>query len=164
MNSDLSNEDSVIWRNLVQAHYAWTNAWFSFTNENVDRVALVRYALRTGELATAFTAARYMREAEILELFPEWLDWAIHSQNYFDSAFEIIMQLPHEWVLQHIEATAEPLLKGANHDEYSALLSLYSHLDYGLAMQLAQRMETHPDPEVQERGSEFLEELHTETT
>ena len=64
--------------------------------------------------------------------------------------------LPRGWVLEHIEAVAEPLIQLNTDWEFRRLLELFDLLDQDLLRRLALRAGEHTDPEIREAGVDFL--------
>lgn len=76
-------------------------------------------------------------------------------------ARDVILTLPLPWVLERVEAAAEPLLREGAGEEYRRLLELYRLLDRGLMTRLATRSAQHTDADAREAGADFLD-LETE--
>jgi hypothetical protein len=70
-----------------------------------------------------------------------------------------LLALPREWVLQHIEEAAEPLLRAEEEWEYRRLLEVCWKLDFELVRKLASRGMGSENPEVRETGEDCLKEL-----
>lgn len=152
-------EELVIWDRLVQSHQAFALASMEFLTGNVNRVALVRYGLRTGHgRHTAIYMLRSLKQIELQELFDDLMFCVSHGHGAVDAIREVILSLPREWVLARIEAAAEPLLIDATYDEYRRLLELYELLDPVLTQKLAMRAMQHWDPDIREAGEDFLKQ------
>jgi len=74
-------------------------------------------------------------------------------------ARELILTLPHEWLLANIEEQAEKLLTNNDDEDYRGLFLLYRQLDPRLARKLAERAMASPNPEIKEIGEYFMEML-----
>ncbi|ATB37721.1 hypothetical protein CYFUS_003146 [Cystobacter fuscus] len=94
-----------------------------------------------------------------MRVFDNLLILASNVHGHTERSRGILLSLPMQWVLENIEARAEPLLHEATQEEYRALFELYLELDQGLARRLAERALNHLDPEVREAGEEFMEQL-----
>ncbi len=164
MNQPPTNRDQAIWQRFIESYIAQATASREFLAEGVDRVALVREALKSrssNQQAAAIYIAHWMKPAELQELFSEWLALS-RSHGYAGVMREIIKSLPRDWVLAHIEAVAEPFLSSDDPyiwDDYRRLLELYNELDRELTLRLAHRAVAHADPDVREAGEDFLEIL-----
>jgi hypothetical protein len=158
MSKDLV-EDEDIWAQLSETYNAALGAERAFRGEGVNRTALLRKGLRTGDVAVAFYAADMLTLDEKMELFDVWVEWAMYSQGYTDAAQEIIRSLPRDWVLERIEAVAYPLLDDADSLDYSLLLALFRDLDRDLAERLASKALESPDAETRFVGQQFLDQL-----
>lgn len=145
-----------LWSQLVHHHSQLQGILQDFLSSNIDRVTILRVALQQGELAAVLYVAQFMSEVELAELFFEWVDLASNAHRHVAAARRIILSLPRDWVISHIEATADSLLQQGTEDEYRRLLELYVQLDWHLTQRLAQRAVQHHDAEIREAGNDFL--------
>jgi hypothetical protein len=67
--------------------------------------------------------------------------------------------IPRTWLLDHIEAAAEPLLQLEEDWEYRRLIELYWHLDIPLVRRLAIHGLASQNSDIREAASECLEKL-----
>lgn len=74
-------------------------------------------------------------------------------------ARELVLSLPHEWLLNNIEASAESLLQYESYEEYWGLLQIYTELDKELGLKLAHRAASHPNEDIRDAGEHYLEIL-----
>jgi hypothetical protein len=155
------DKDEELWVRLVESHMTWLTRQGEFFAPGVDRVTLMRNALKRGDSATAFVVAEIMSVTELQALFPEWIEWAATSHGYVHAARDIIKSLPSQWVLDNVRAVAEPLLASGTYDEYRRLLELYFELDRDLTLELASRAVQSADEDIKEAGEDFLEKLAT---
>ncbi|HVF57120.1 MAG TPA: hypothetical protein VM934_13275 [Pyrinomonadaceae bacterium] len=153
------NRDDDVWRRLVQSYNDFAAASKEFMSEGVDRVSLMREALRGRDRLTAIYMARYLDVAELEGLFDELVFLASFSHGAVQTVRDLILSLPRERVLSRIEEAAEPLLSKGDYDEYRRLLELYSELDKSLALKLARRAADEEDEDIREAGEDFLEKL-----
>lgn len=158
MSEEKERSDDALWRRLVETHLAFAMVGGEFLADGVDRVRLMRKALRGGDRATAFYIAPYLRQAELMELFEELVELSSFSHGSVTAVHELIKSLPREFVLANVERLAEPLLRAGDYDEYRCLLALYSGLDAGLARRLAERAAQSPDEDIREAGLDYLSE------
>jgi hypothetical protein len=156
-NKELSDSDLMIWKRMNEAYLELLSADRPFWEEGTNRVALIRHALSTGDKYTAFYIAPHMKTSELMELLDVWVDWAASVHGLLHVVRDIIKSLPREWVLENIEAHAEPLLSEGTYDEYRRLMELYYELDPALALKLANRAITSSDPDIQEAGEDTIE-------
>jgi hypothetical protein len=161
--------ESDIWDDLVRSHIAYVSAGIKrnaaahrFLSEPIDRIGSIRTALEKGDLDTVFYIAPHLTLEERTELFPTWVDWAAASPTFTEAVQSIILSLPHDWVLAHIEDVAEPLLQSDDdrYDyAYDLLLALYMKIDQRLARGLAERASEHPLPIIQHIGQQYVKEI-----
>src|SRR5262245_3798362 len=111
--SPIVNENQTdLWERLTIAFQEYSNALQEFLSEGVDRVALIRQALRrmdNWQIALALKVARYLKEEERKQLFDLWVSGASYHKSVHIYR-EFILALPHDWVMERIEALAEPYL------------------------------------------------------
>jgi len=160
MNQESHKNGDELWRRLVESHVAKALTFQDFFAPGVDRVALVRRGLflpRGESRATAIELLRRMTVSEQLQLFPELINLARAAHGPVGAIRDLILGLPREWVLANIEREVEPLLKNEEYDDYWMFLELYELLDRGLTIKLARRAASHPDPDIREKGEDYLE-------
>lgn len=151
-------QDMVVWNRLVHTHQDFALASTEFLTGNINRVALIQYALSSGHgKYTAIYMLRSLKESDLQALFSELVFYASSAHGALGAIREAIMLLPREWILARVEAVAEPLLVDGTYDEYRRLLELYELLDPALVHKLAMRAIQHPDPDIQEAGQDFLQ-------
>lgn len=164
MTAPESGHDIEVWRKLVETHSAFLAASREFFTEGVDRVALVREALRDGkDKFTACHVLTQMQASELEGLFDALVEWASTGHSLIHVFREAILSLPREWVLANIEEAAEPCLRDGTCDEFRRFLELYIRLDHDLTLRLAQRASAHPDADIHEAGRDFLGTLAART-
>ena len=101
-----------------------------------------------------------MKVEQLQELFDTLLAHAAYKMSAMAStARELILKLPHEWLLENIEARADKLLSANDLLDYQGLFVLYKEIDIELAKRLAERALANPDPEIKEAGEDFCEVL-----
>ena len=156
MSEARGSRDDTIWLRLVESHLAFATAGREFLSDGVDRVRLMRKALRGRDRATALYIAPHLRKAELAELFEELVLLASWPHGSAGAARALLLSLPREFVLEHVERVAEPLLRAGDYGEYRSLLALYSELDEGLARRLATRAAQSADEDIREAGEDYL--------
>ena len=160
MTDSIREHDQEVWRCLAEGYSAWMAASKTFFAEGVDRVALVRKALRSGsDRFAALHVLRSLATEERQDLFDDLVEWASTGHGSVLIFREAIASLPRDWVLSRIERTAEPLLRDGTYDEYRRLLELFIKLDRDLALRLARRAAVNPDEDIREAGLDFLDVL-----
>lgn len=152
-----TERDAALWRDFVAAHRALIMARMALHGPDVDRVALLRRALRDGEQATAVEMMGTLQPAELQQLFDELVFLSL-SHGYALKARDLIGSLPRDWVLSHIEEAAEVHLREGTYDEYRRILELYAVLDDDLTRRLARRAIEHRDSDIREAGADFIGE------
>jgi hypothetical protein len=156
MSTVTDTASAVLWQRLVESHRSFLAASADFFRVGVDRVELLRHALRSSERTTALALARYLSLEDRQNLFAEWVFLASFAHGSVQVARDMILSLPRDFVLANVEQVAEPLLADGTYDEYRRLLELYDLLDGSLMRKLARRAAAHPDPDIREAGEDFL--------
>jgi hypothetical protein len=159
MNQQLAPDSSILWNRLVLSHQAFASALKEFRAEGVDRVGVLREALRGSDRNTVFFVAPYLTIPERMQLFPEWVFLASWAHGGIQVPRDMILSLPRDWVLARIEREAEPFLRDGSDDEYQRFLELYELLDRDLAFRLARRAAAHSDADIREAGEDYLSRL-----
>jgi hypothetical protein len=143
----------------VEAEQAYSLASRDFLAQTADRVAVLQEALRGSDRNTALSLVNSLDKSELIQLFPEWVHLARCAHSPFEPVWRVILSLPRDWVLAHIEREVDAILKNEEEDDYWMFLQLYHKLDPDLARKLARRAAAHPDPEIRALGEEYLAEL-----
>ncbi len=144
---------------MEQAHNTLIAALGRFLQGDKNtRLRLITEGYRTNHYLVIFVL-RYVGPEELKELLPFLMSHARSVHGYLHHVREIILRLPKDWLLEHIEAVAEPLLKTGSDDDYRRFLELYFQIDPKLTERLAQRAADSPDPDIREAGEDFLEKL-----
>jgi hypothetical protein len=161
---DLSGEKAMnnsqdVWNRMVTSYKAYLEATRNFLSNDLDRVSLLKKALRGPESLTAIHLLKFLKREELQQLFEELVFLASFSHGAVGVIREMIKSLPNEWVITHIEEVAEPLLVNGTYDEYRRLLELYVEIDTELTKHLAQRAIQSTDLDIREAGEDFLRRI-----
>ncbi len=70
-----------------------------------------------------------------------------------------LLALPRDWLAQHIERYAEPLMEREDEWEYRRLAEIYEQLDFYLLLRHIERGQASPNSNIQEAAQDFLEGL-----
>lgn len=163
MTKKSSDRDKAIWNRLAESHRMFALASQEFLSEGVDRVTLIRSALKGRDKHTAIYMLPYLKVEDLKQLFNELIFLASFAHGAIQAIRDVILSLPREWVLAHIEEAAGPLLQDESDinidDTYRRLLELYSQIDQNLTLRLARRAAAHSDPDTREAGEEFLRSM-----
>jgi len=153
-------EDSCheLWRRLVDAEWAFYTARAAlFVSCRNQLVELTRAALEDPhQRVTALGIAKLLTIEERQSLLQDLLPLACSIHGQTGVAYELVLELPHEWLMQNIENAAERMLRPADYEEYRGLFEIYRELDLRLAKSLAERAANHPDVDIQEAAADFF--------
>jgi hypothetical protein len=150
--------DLRLWAALRDQENRMFVARRDFLVNTTDRVGVLRAALDDpGQRGTALRLLPHLREDEVRQLFDPLVRLCSVGHGDIVACRAAIRALPRDWVVDRIEASAEPVLAAGDDEEYRRLLELYDDLDPGLTQRLAVRAAAHDDPHVREAGRDFLE-------
>lgn len=157
--SQSSSEDC--WQRLVQANEEHMLAFQAFCAKDIKHVPVVRQALHSGGVGqhTALAVIPYLSEAEQLELFGDLVLRASAAHGPVEAVWKLILSLPREWVLAHIEQEVDAILQREQEPDYWLFLQLYDQLDRNLTVKLARRAAAHANPDIRELGKDYLDRL-----
>lgn len=150
------NDEEEFWEHLSESYNTYILALQIFMADDFDRVGLLKHALLNKGRITAIAMLRYLKQLELIQLFPELVFLASFSHGAAGAIRKYILSLPREWVITNIEQFVEPLLEQGTYDEYRNVLALYWELDHEMMIRLAQRAIMHSDPDIREAGEDFL--------
>jgi len=159
MSDDISNEAISSWNGVVQLWEEHVKARYNLhQNHRAALPALVRRALGSApnHPAVAFEMMAMLTPEEKKACLPELLGLC-SSGRYAGRARDMIHSMPHDWLIENIEAASESTLSLNDFLDWVNILQVYDHIDHGLGRRLAERMLSHSDPELRKWGAEFLE-------
>lgn len=150
-----------LWQRLVDAEWAFYTARARlFSSCRNKLVELTREALKVPQQqVTALGIVKLLMVEERQELLPEVLQLACTVHGQTETASDLVLGLPRQWLLDNIEPAAEPLLRFDDYEEYRGLFQIYLELDLRLAKTLAERAAKHPDVDIQEAADDFFRVL-----
>ncbi|OKH40537.1 hypothetical protein NIES2119_02695 [[Phormidium ambiguum] IAM M-71] len=156
LTEERNEKDMELWRKLFESEIIYIQNRQEFLNHSTNRVATIEKALHNpAERGTALRLIEYCTTEECQSLFDDLVILASVSHADIELARKAILSLPKTWLLANIENSAELLLKDGTDEEYRRLLELYIHIDEGLTQKLVNQALNHPDPDIQEVGSDF---------
>ncbi len=150
-----------------------------FLSADIHRVELFRQTLRDFQFGNearihSLELIKLLNIEDAKQLLPELVFLASWGHGALKKAQDLILDLPRDWVIAHIEEASRPVLAKAEVEDeeakaedksadygylaeaYGYLLDLYSLLDRELARRLAKEAVSHPDKRVKAVGEEFL--------
>jgi hypothetical protein len=144
---------------MLEADQEFGRALEDFLKINREkRVSILRQGFDEARQVT-LRILQWVPIDERKELLPDLLYLARAVSGYISQFRCVILSLPKDWLLDHIEEAAEPILRKGDDQEYRCLLELYTHIDPELTKKLAQRALASKDPSVREVGQEYLQKL-----
>jgi hypothetical protein len=163
MSNELSEQAVSSWNEYTRLWYEYSTAGYNLClTHRSELAALVKRGLHSAHDAPiAFKVAETLTAEEKRTLLPDLLGWC-SSAKYGSTPRDLILDMPHDWLIETIEMAAEPALSQNDFLDWVNILSLFADIDLNLAHRLAQRMLVHSDSELREWGEEFLNK-HSET-
>lgn len=156
LTEERNEKDMELWRNLFESEITYIQTRQEFLKHSTNRVELIEKALHNpAERGTALRLIEYCTIEECQILFDDLVNLASVYHSDIELVRKVILSLPKTWLLANIENSAEPLLKDGTDEEYRRLLELYIHIDEELTQKLVNQALNHPDPDIQEVGSDF---------
>ncbi len=147
-----------LWNQMEQAHQTFRRLVGEFKSvDKATRLRLIQEGCKNRPLTLAIL--EYLVDDELKDLLPFLMSHVRSVHGYIGHFRRVILSLPKEWLLEHIEAVAEPLLQAGDDQEYRRFLELYIQIDPQLTKRLAQRALASRDPNIQEAGQDFIEKL-----
>lgn len=162
MKPETGIDQDQLWCRLVRSNTDFALAWQEFFSDGADRVSLIRKGLflpHGEDRATGLRLLERMDVSEQLQLFPELINLARAVHGPVGFIWGLILSLPRDWVLTHIEPEVDAILRNEEEDDYWMFLQLYEQLDAGLALKLARRAASHVNPDIRELGEDSLQRL-----
>lgn len=150
-----------LWRRVVETEGVFHAARAKFFSAcRPGLVGLMRLALSVPyERVSALGIIKLLTIEERQLLLPELLSLASFNHGLTAAARDVVLALPHQWLIDHIEEASEPLLQFNNYEEYQGLFKIYIELDVRLANKLAKRASKHPNADIQDAAQHFFEAL-----
>ena len=131
-----------------------------FISANPDWIEIIKGELHGRNSNGVFVVLRYLNTKQLQEIFEELVYFASTQSGHTLYFRNLILSLPHDWVLERIENFVEPILETGDYREYRGVLDLYWELDKGLAKKIADRAKKSDDYDIREAGLDFLEALN----
>jgi hypothetical protein len=147
-----------LWEQMGKAHETFVE--FVGELKSVDRetrLKLIQQGYKNRRLVVALLD--YLDQEDLKALLPFLMSHVRSVHGYISYFRRAILSLPKEWLLEHIEEAAEPILQSGDDEEYRRFLELYLQINPELTRRLAQRALASSNPNVQEAGQDFMEKL-----
>lgn len=160
----LNDNIETLWQEYFQARGRWDfkeakRIGLELLDAIPNRIAYLRHTLGGAKRNHASLLLNYLEPNDLIQLFDRLIYFASYLTGFIGYIRTLILRIPHEWVMEHIETYVEPYLKEEGGEEYRRFLELYILLDADLTKKLAERAAQHPDPETKEAGEDFIEML-----
>jgi hypothetical protein len=128
-----------------------------------DRSTVVEFVneslLKPNERYVALAVAESFTPDELKNIFKNLVLTASWAHAHTMTARNLVLKIPCEWVLQHIETVMEPILATGEPDEFRRMMELAWKIDRALLLRICKRAVIHPNSEIREAGEDFIEKL-----
>lgn len=156
------DRNAALWRRLCDSENAFVQARMDFLRHCKDRTEVLRAALHNpSRRGTALRLMDFLSVEEIQSVFDDLVDLASVAHSDLLLTRQVLLTLPREWLAEHVEASAEPVLRQGGGEEYRRLLELYYEIDQDLTRRLAERALKSRNRDVRAAGKDFLAALTT---
>lgn len=143
-----------LWQQIVDTNNQFHIAIQEF-QKNPHKTEFLRRQLTAGDRTTAIIVAEYLNQEELKEIFNELIFLASFVHGQISVVRKLLLSLPKDWLVQHIELAAENVLIKGTDEEYRRLLELYIQIDDNLVNKLTERALLSIDSNIQEVGQDF---------
>lgn len=161
--STLSPDAQKAWEELTASYQRRTAAAIefsklkrSFLDQGVDLVDLLSQVDGPKYRGIVLEIAGELDVDGLKRFFPRLIGLASTVHGGIQTARNLILRIPKDWLLENIERYADPLIEESCEDDYRRFLELYDQIDEGLTRRLAERALCDKDPGVREAGQDFL--------
>jgi hypothetical protein len=135
---------------------AYDTAEASFLASGPERLEILSKALLSADRHLGITVCERLSPVDLTSMFDALVFYASWDNGLVGMARRLIKAMPRQWVLERIEAAAEPYLAEGG-EQYRRFLELYEELSDALTRKLAERALAHSDPTVQEAGQDAMD-------
>jgi hypothetical protein len=154
----LDKSEEKFWQDMISAYMKYVEKSGEFFQSKLDRIKILREGIQRGDTPVVLDLASGLDVSELIQLLPE-LVYISTAPGYARKAREIILSMPHEWLLLNLEEVAESIMTTNDEEDFRRLFELYLEIDRELAVKLTNRILNHADEYIREIGHEFVEIL-----
>lgn len=115
--------------------------------------------LKPDERYVALSVAQSFTSDELKSIFKNLVSTASWAHAHTQTARDLVLKIPRDWVLQNIQPVIDPILQTNDPDEFRRMMELAWELDHKLLIDICQQAAHHPNPEIREAGEDFRERL-----
>jgi hypothetical protein len=157
MDTPATDEEQTLWNNVVDKYRDYVQARIDLFRNASSIVSLLRKALKNiNHRIVALEIAEILDQEKKKQLLSDLIPIACYPKGDSYLAWNIILSLPKNWLIENIEVAAESMLQSNNANDYVGLLSLCRSVDGNLARKVADRALQHPDPSVRQEVKDFV--------
>jgi hypothetical protein len=84
---------------------------------------------------------------------------ACQTSNLIAFAIPILLRLPKQWLLEHLDTRIEPLMTKHQSEAYIAIIEIYKRLDLGKALEWTKKAAASTDSHTKQVGDDYLAEF-----
>src|SRR3954451_22955678 len=141
-----TNAEQMLWNNVVEKYRDYVRARMELFRHTSSIVDILRHALKNiNHRIVALEIAEILDQEKKKQLLTDLLPIACYPKGDSYLAWNIILSLPKNWLVENIEVASESMLQSNNSADYIGLLGLCRSIDAGLARKIAERALQHPN-------------------
>lgn len=158
--NSLSSQDNILLQAFEQAWAAYQSSRTSLYEITTNSVGLAEYLLETNPKAlSTWVYIERLKAEELKDLFDRLLGAACQTSNLIAFAIPILLRLPKQWLLEHLDTRIEPFMSKYQSEAYIATIEIYKRLDLGKALEWTKKAATSTDPHIKQVGDDFMAEF-----
>ena len=148
------------WTQMELSHSVFLKAFDAFqTCPKDQRLEAMKVGYRNNRPLVVLLLLYLVEVPDLQELLPFLLSNVVSIHRYLFALRHAILRIPRDWLVEHVEEAAEPILKEGDDETFRRLLELYIEIDRALAYRLAERATKSTDADTRDAGSDFLEKF-----
>jgi hypothetical protein len=152
-----TNAEQMLWNNVVEKYRDYVQARMELFRHTSSIIDILRKALKNiNHRIVALEIAEILDQEKKKQLLIDLLPIACYPKGDSYLAWNIILSLPKNWLIENIEVASEPLLQNGSSTDYIGLLGLCRSIDGNLARKIADRAMQHPDEAIRQEIKDFM--------
>lgn len=158
--TSLSSQDKILLQAFEQAWASYQSSRTSLYEITSNSVGLAEYLLETNPKAlSTWVYIERLKAEELKELFDRLLSAACQTSNLIAFAIPILLRLPKQWLLEHLDNRIQPFIAKYQSEAYIAIIEIYKRLDLGKALEWTKKAAADNDEHIKQIGNDYLAEF-----
>jgi len=151
-----------LWQETVEAfnHYRLLRNKFFQQTTPEERIRIIIPVFGWGSYREiTLEVAKTLTPEELKQFCGSLLSISTHINANFETARELLFQIPSDWLAQNVEVYTQPILETADAEQYQMLLGIYRSISQELELNLLQWGTNHNDFEIRTLAQDILAEM-----